>query len=145
MTVNINIVIKLDLDGKVIVNEAEQPIGQQLLDEDFALSRSLGATGFPTIVLISEENKGIKIVGNRQFEQYVDALRQVLNMKELQPKEKPSLFNFIKKEKLLFSKEIEVMYDIEQSSVNSFIKKELSYNQYRINDILGELFITSIE
>ena len=63
----IEIVNKLGLDGEAIVNEAEQPIGQQLLNEDFGLARSLGARGFPTIIMINEENKGVKIVGGRPF------------------------------------------------------------------------------
>ena len=37
-SVMIEIVNKLGLDGEAIVNEAEQPIGQQLLNEDFDLS-----------------------------------------------------------------------------------------------------------
>ena len=73
-SVMIEIVNKLGLDGEVIVSEAEQPIGQQLLNEDFDLTRSLGARGFPSIIMINEENKGVKIVGGRPFEYYVDGL-----------------------------------------------------------------------
>lgn len=38
----IEIVNNLGLGGEAIVNEAEQPIGQQLLNEDFELTRNLG-------------------------------------------------------------------------------------------------------
>ncbi|KAA9028645.1 DsbA family protein [Niallia endozanthoxylica] len=139
--VMIEIVNHLGLDGKAIVLEAEQPIGQQLLNEDFSLARSLGVRGFPTIVMINEENKGIKIVGGRPFQYYVDGLKQVLNAEELQPKQQPSLSDLLGKEKLLFSKEIEVMYDVEQSDINSFIEKELSSGSYDKKEILGELYI----
>ena len=142
-SVMIEIVNKLGLDGEAIVNEAEQPIGQQLLNEDFALARSLGARGFPTIIMINEENKGVKIVGGRPFEYYVDGLKQVLNLEELQPKQQPSLSSLLEKEKLLFSKEIEVMYDVEQSDVNSFIEKELSPDRYQAKEILGEFYFTT--
>ena len=142
-SVMIEIVNKLGLDGEAIVNEAEQPIGQQLLNEDFGLARSLGARGFPSIVMINEENKGVKIVGGRPFENYVDGLKQVLNMEELQPKQQPSLSSLLEKEKLLFSKEIEVMYDIEQSDVPSFIEKELSSDRYQVKEILGESYFTT--
>ena len=54
----IDIVNKLGLDGEAIVNEAEQPVGQQLLNEDFGLSRSLGARGFLTIIMVNEERRG---------------------------------------------------------------------------------------
>ena len=93
-TVMIEIVNELGLNGEAIVNEAEQPIGQQLLNEDFSLTRNLGARGFPTIIMINEENKGVKIVGGRPFESYVDGLKQVLNLEELQPKQQSPLASF---------------------------------------------------
>ena len=104
---------------------------------------TLGARGFPTIIMVNEENKGVKIVGGRPFDYYVDGLKQVLNLEELQPKQKPSLSSLLKKEKLLFSKEIEVMYDVEQSDVNSFIEKELSSDHYQAKEILGEFYFTT--
>ncbi|ASN03611.1 dithiol-disulfide isomerase [Virgibacillus necropolis] len=142
-SVMIEIVNKLGLDGEAIVNEAEQPIGQQLLNEDFSLTRSLGARGFPTIIMINKENKGVKIVGGRPFEYYVDGLKQVLNTEGPQPKEQPSLSCLLEKEKLLFSKEIEVMCGVEQSDLNSFIEKELSPDQYQAKEILGECYFTT--
>ncbi|MEH7494711.1 DsbA family oxidoreductase [Neobacillus niacini] len=146
ISVMIEIVNKLGLDGETIVNEAEQPAGQQLLNEDFGLARSLGVRGFPTIVMINEENKGVKIVGGRPFESYVDGLKQVLNMEELQPIQLPSLPSLLEKEKLLFSKEIEVMYDVDQSDINAFVEKELSPAQYQVKEILGEsYFIPTIK
>jgi putative protein-disulfide isomerase len=141
-SVMIKIVNKLGLDGEAIVNEAEQPAGQQLLNEDFSLARSLGARGFPTIIMINEENKGIKIVGGRPFESYVDGLKQVLNKEELQPKTQPSLSSLLEKEKLLFSKEIEVMYDLEPSDLHAFIEKELPSGRYQKKEILGESYFT---
>lgn len=137
------IVNKLGLDGEAIVNESEQPIGQQLLNEDFTLTRSLGATGFPTIIMINEENKGVKIVGGRPFEYYVNGLKQVLNTEELQPKQQPSLSFLLEREKLLFSKEIEGMYDIEKLDVHTFIEKELSPDRYQAKEILGESYFTT--
>lgn len=76
------------------------------MNEDFGLARSLSARGFPTIIIINEDNKGVKIVGGRPFEYYVDGLKQVLNTEELQPKQKPSFSALLEKKKILFSKEI---------------------------------------
>lgn len=135
------IVNKLGLDGEAIVHEAAQPIGQQLLNDDFDLTRRLGVRGFPTIIMINEENKGVKIGGGRPFKDYVNGLKQVLNLEELQPKQLPSLTRLLEKEKLLFSKEIEVMYDIEKSDVLSFIEKELTDGTYRVNEFLGEVYV----
>ncbi|WP_318617724.1 DsbA family protein [Sporosarcina sp. YIM B06819] len=142
-SVLIEIVNKMGLNGEAIVNEAEQPIGQQLLNEDFALVGNLGARGFPTIIMMNEENKGVKIVGGRPFEYYVDGLKQVLQTENLQPKQQPSLSSLLEKEKLLFSKEIEVMYDIRQPDVHSFIEKELTPNSYQAKEILGEFYFTT--
>jgi len=139
----IEIVNQLGLDGEAIVTEAEQPVGQQLLNEDFALARKLGVRGFPTIMMINEENKGVKISGGRPFEFYVNGLKQALNQEELLPKSVPSFANLLEKEKLLFSKEIEVMYDLEQSEVAAFVQQELPHDRYQAKDLLGELYFTS--
>ncbi|WP_255507876.1 DsbA family protein [Lysinibacillus sp. BW-2-10] len=139
-----DIITKLGLDGGAIVNEADTQISQQLLEEDFSLMRKLGVRGFPSIVMINEENKGVKIVGSRPLESYIDALKQVLNTEELQPTQLPALSQLFDQEKFLFSKEIEVMYDIEQSSINTFIEKELLQNSYDIKELLGESYITKI-
>jgi putative protein-disulfide isomerase len=144
-SVMIEIANKIGLDGKAIINEAEQQVGHQLLYEDFDLVRSLGVRGFPTVIMTNEENKGVKIVGSRPLEYYIDGLKKALNLEELQPKPLPSLSSLFEKEKLLFSKEIEVMYDIEQSDVKSFIEQELPSNRYQVNEILGELYFTTIE
>ncbi|WP_338471387.1 DsbA family protein [Niallia sp. XMNu-256] len=142
-SVLIETVNEMDLNGEAIVKEAQQPIGQQLLHEDFTLVRNLGARGFPTIIMMNEENKGVKIVGGRPLQYYVDGLKQVLNAEKPQPKQQPALSSLLEKERLLFSKEIEVMYDIEQSEVRSFLEKELSPDRYQVKEVLGELYITT--
>ena len=144
-SVMIDIVNHLGLDGEAIIKEAEQPSGHQLLNEDFSLARNLGARGFPSIIMVNEENKGIKIVGSRPLEYYVGALEQILNGEELQPKKQPPLSQLLEQEELLFSKEIEVMYDLVQSDIHSFVEKELSANTYQKKEILGESYFTTIK
>ena len=144
-SVMIDIVNQLGLDGEAIIKEAEQPSGHQLLNEDFSLARNLGVRGFPTIIMANEENKGLKIVGSRPLEYYVSALEQILNEEELQPKKQPALSQLLEQEKLLFSKEIEVMYDLDQSDIHSFVEKELSPNTYQKKEILGESYFTTIK
>lgn len=142
-SVMIEIANHIGLDGKAIVNEAEQQVGLQMLHEDFDLVRRLGVRGFPTIIMTNEENKGVKIVGSRPLDNYVDGLKKVLNLEDLQPKSVPSLADLLEKEKLLFSKEIEVMYDVEQADVKFLIEQELPTNHYQVNEILGELYFTA--
>ncbi|MDN3436761.1 DsbA family protein [Planococcus sp. APC 3900] len=141
-SVMIDIVNQMGLDGQTIVQQAEQPAGQQALNEDFALARSLGARGFPSIIMVNEDNKGVKLVGGRPFESYVDGLKQVLNQEDLQAKPQPALSQLLEKEQLLFSKEIEVMYDVESAEINAFIEKELAPGHYQAHEILGESYFT---
>lgn len=135
----------MELDGEAVVHAAEQSAAQQLLAEDFSLARSLGARGFPSIIMVNEENKGVKIVGGQPFEKYVEGLKQVQNPEKPQAKQQPALSHLLGKEKILFSKEIEVMYDLEQTDVTAFIEKELSSVRYETKKILGESYFTLIE
>ena len=141
-SVMIDIVNQMGLDSQTIVQQAEQAAGQQALNEDFALARSLGARGFPSIIMVNEDNKGVKLVGGRPFESYVNGLKQVLNEEELQAKPQPALSQLLEKEQLLFSKEIEVMYDVEPAEINAFIEKELAPGHYQAHEILGESYFT---
>lgn len=140
-SVLVEIVNDLGLDGEAIVKEAEQQSSQQLLNEDFALAAKLGARGFPSIIMINAENKGVKIVGGRPLEYYVSGLKQVLDAEEIQPQQQPALASLLEKEKLLFSKEIEVMYDIEQKDISAYVEKELTPNDYQSKVILGETYV----
>lgn len=141
-SVLIDIVNNLGLDGLSIVNESEQPIGQQLLNEDFQLVRKLGARGFPTIIMMNEENKGIRIVGSRPLDVYIQSLKQVLNQDEIHAKPLPSLANLLQRRKLLFAKEIEVMYDIIPKDLLTFVNNELEGHPYKEYNILGEYYFT---
>ncbi len=137
----IDLVNQMGLDGQTVVKEASLPSAQQLLDQDFAFARSLGVRGFPTIIMVNEENKGIKIVGSRPLESYVKGLEQILATDKLEEQPLPALEVLLEKEGLLFSREIEEMYNISQNEVNSFLNKELSPEKYDQKEILREIFI----
>lgn len=139
----LDIVNKLNLDGKSILKDAQQEIGKNLLNEDFHLAASLGVRGFPSIIIVNKDNKGVKVVGARPLEYYINGLKQALNQDKLQPKTLPSLSELLKKEQLLFSKELEIMYSIKQTDIHSFIKKELSSDSYEEKEILGEAYYLS--
>ncbi|MCM3654251.1 DsbA family protein [Metabacillus litoralis] len=138
----IEIVNQMGLDGESIVKEAALESSQQLLEQDFALAGSLGVRGFPTVIMVNEENKGVKIVGQRSLEFYAQGLQQVLETAEpLQPQPLPTLKSLLEKEELLFSREIEDMYDIKQSEVSSYLQEQLSSDEYQLSEILGEVYI----
>jgi putative protein-disulfide isomerase len=91
--------------------------------------------------MVNEENKGVKFVGGRPFESYVDGLTQVLGENPI-PNQPPSFSILLEEEKLLFSKEIEVMYDMEQSEINHWVEKELSPASYQMEKFLGEIYFS---
>ncbi|MDN7227379.1 DsbA family protein [Planococcus sp. N064] len=140
----IEIVNGMGLDGQAIIQRANEPAGQQLLTEDFSLARSLGARGFPTIIMVNEDNKGVKLVGGRPYEAYVDGLQKVLGEEKLHAKQPKALSALLKQEGLLFAKEIEVMYEVDPSALPAFIEKELPPEQFEQKEILGESYFTPL-
>ncbi|MDG0841984.1 DsbA family protein [Staphylococcus equorum] len=126
----------IDVDS--ILNIANSDIGQNLLAEDFNLVSQLGVRGFPTIVIVNKDNQGTKIVGARSLETYIDALEKLDAVKNIKPNPLPKFSLYLNEQSSLFSKEIEVMYDIEEKDVPNFIEKGLDKSKYTISNILGE-------
>ena len=82
--------------------------------------------------MLNEEKKGVKIVGARALEQYIAALQQMLPEENLTT-EKTTKFtdHLLQKEKLLFSREIEEFYSIEEKDVETFVSEQLVNTDYR--------------
>ncbi len=139
-----DIVSGMGLDGDAIVQEANSEAGEQLLNEHFGLAASLGVRGFPTIIMVNEENKGVKVVGARDSYFYENALKQALGTEELTPKAVPALSELLNKQRLLFFKEIEVMYGIGQSEVDAYIREKLASGTYEVKEVLGESYIERV-
>lgn len=126
----------IDVDS--ILNIADSDIGQNLLAKDFNLVSQLGVRGFPTIVIVNNDNQGTKIVGARSLETYIDALEKLDTSTTIEPNPLPKLSLYLNEQSSLFSKEIEVMYDVEEKDVPNFIEKDLDKSKYTISNILGE-------
>lgn len=137
----IDLVNQVGLDGEEILKLSKLPEANASLQEDFQRVRELGVRGFPTIVMVNEEQKGIRIVGARTMEEYTNALQQLLPNETLKPSELSKLEELLGKEKTLFSREIEEYYSIVEKDVVSFIEKQLSKDTYETNEILGEKYI----
>lgn len=137
----IHIVNGIGLDGEEIVNQSKLPEANTLLQEDFQFVRELGVRGFPTIVMVNEEQKGVRIVGARTLEDYTNALQQLLPDKTLKSKQLSDLDQLLQQEKLLFSREIEEYYSIEKNEVDVFLQKQIPQDAYEVNSILGEKYI----
>ncbi|MEI4771321.1 DsbA family protein [Psychrobacillus sp. FJAT-51614] len=137
----IDIINEIGLNGEEIVKESHLPATQASLEEDFTMASQLGVRGFPTIIFLNEEQKGVKVVGARPYEYYVQALKQMLPNENIQPKTVPKLQNILEKEELLFSREIEELYGLDQQDVASFVEKELAEGTYLVDKVLGEKYI----
>ncbi|MEK3762236.1 DsbA family protein [Paenibacillus sp. FSL P4-0338] len=135
-----DIVNSLGLPGDDIVQAAGLEAAQELLEEDFQKVAQLGVRGFPTLVMVNEENQGIKLVGSRTLQNYVDALQQLIP-EPLAPAALPAMPELLAGGHLLFSREIEAMYDIGQDEVEAFTAAALPAHSYRTRQILGEMFI----
>lgn len=139
----IDIVNGLGMDGQEIVKEAGEASAQQMLEADFDIVARLGVRGFPTIIMINEENKGVKIVGARSLETYVQGLQQI-TQEQLVQAPAPSLQQILQQHHVLFSKEIEIMYDLQPNEVKDFIEAQLTKNTYRIQSIMNELYVEQL-
>lgn len=137
----IDLVNQVGLDGEEILKLSKLPEANTSLQADFQRVRELGVRGFPTIVMVNEEQKGVRIVGARTMEEYTNALQQLLPNETLKPNELSNLEELLGKEKTLFSREIEEYYSIEEKDVVSFVEKQLSVDTYETNEILGEKYI----
>lgn len=137
----IDLVNQVGLDGEEILKLSKLPEANTSLQADFQRVRELGVRGFPTIVMVNEEQKGVRIVGARTMEEYTNALQQLLPNETLKPNELSNLEELLGKEKTLFSREIEEYYSIEEKDVVSFVEKQLSEDTYETNEVLGEKYI----
>lgn len=137
----IDIVNQVGLYGEEIVKQSKLPKADTKLQEDFQLVRQLGVRGFPTIVMMNEEQKGVRIVGARTLEEYANALQRLLPNETIQPKQLSKFDQLLQEEKLLFSREIEEFYSIDQNEVELFAQEQLPKDTYTVNSLLGEKYI----
>lgn len=137
----IDIINQVGLDGEEIVKQSKLPEADTALHEDFQLVRQLGVRGFPTIVMMNEEQKGVRIVGARTLEDYANALQRLLPDETITPKQLSGLDQLLKEEKLLFSREIEEFYSIDRTEVEAFTQQQLLQDAYTVTSLLGEKYI----
>lgn len=129
---------EMGLDHEKILNDADSFEGRRLLNGDLGLARALTATGFPTLVLVNEQNQGVKIVGAQPYEALESALKQILDLEELIQTPVPSLDLVMKTTPFLMNREIEVLYNLEESEVPGFVDMIVGKENVQKGEILGQ-------
>lgn len=140
----IGLVNNIGLNGEEIVAQSKLPVADTALHEDLKRVQELGVLGFPTIVMVNEEKKSVRIVGARSFEEYTNALKGLLPTETLTPGKLSTLEQLLQKDKTLFSREIEEYFSIDQPAVEKFVSEQLSGDKYETNEVLGERYFTII-
>lgn len=136
---------EMGLDAKAILEDADSFEGRTLLNGDIGLSRALTVTGFPTVVMVNEQNQGIKIVGAQSYEALVEALQQILpEGTELEPDSVPPLDVVMEEHPLLLNREIEVLYDLSEEEVPQFVKLTMGEENVQKGEHLGQNYYKKI-
>lgn len=134
-----SILEEMDLDAEAVLRDADSFEGRTLLNGDIGLSRALTVTGFPTVVMVNEQNQGIKIVGAQAFEALVEALQQILpEGTELAPDPIPPLDIVMEEHPLLLNREIEVLYDLSEEEVPQYVKLTMGEENVQKGELLGQ-------
>ncbi len=129
---------EMGLDHEKILNDADSFEGRSLLNSDLGLARALTATGFPTLVLVNEQNQGVKVVGAQPYEALESALKQILDLEELIQTPVPSLDLVMKTTPFLMNREIEVLYNLEESEVPGFVDMIVGKENVQKGEVLGQ-------
>lgn len=129
---------EMGLDHEIILNDADSFEGRSLLNSDLGLARALTATGFPTLVLVNEQNQGVKVVGAQPYEALESALKQILGVEELIQTPVPSLDLVMKTTPFLMNREIEVLYNLEESEVPGFVDMIVGKENVQKGEVLGQ-------
>lgn len=133
-----SILDEMGLDSKKILEDADSFEGRSLLNSDLGLAQALTATGFPTIVLVNEANQGVKIVGAQPYEALENALKQILDEDELIQTPVPSLDIVMQTTPFLLNREIEVLYNLSESEVPSFVDMIMGKENVQKGEVLGQ-------
>ena len=137
----IELVDGLGLDGQTIVAEAESARGEELLQRDLELARELGVRGFPTLVFVDDEGRGLKVSGVRGLGDYAEALQDLIGSdSDLRLRELPSLSDVLDRDGRLFAREIEALFDIAPEALDEFTEKHLTEGSYQVGEVLGERY-----
>ncbi|WP_373761336.1 hypothetical protein, partial [Jeotgalibaca porci] len=86
----------------------------------------------------NEQNQGVKVVGAQPYEALESALKQILGVEELIQTPVPSLDLVMKTTPFLMNREIEVLYNLEESEVPGFVDMIVGKENVQKGEVLGQ-------
>ncbi|HHX78552.1 MAG TPA: hypothetical protein GX695_02230 [Acholeplasmataceae bacterium] len=126
-----------DINNLLNLNKAND-----LITSDINFAEMYKIKEYPSLVMINENNQGLKIKENHNFEKYQQVLKRLsIDKTSLIPIELPSFSNLIDNILLISQDEIEYLYGINISNFNAFIEEKLNEKKYEILEFKSKKFI----
>lgn len=124
------VLIQIAKDINIDINEFEKDLhsdsASRAFQCDLKIMNEMEVEKSPTIVFFNEniEEEGLKVTGWYSYDIYVQILKDMIGEK-LVPSKIPDLECFLKKYKFVASKEISVVYDMDEQEVDRQMKQLL--------------------
>lgn len=111
---------EMGFDSEELMRRAESDEGSELLKKDLHTTGVMGVRGFPTIMIGREEEYEV-IVGSIGYSVLERAVLRYLPFAIKRPM--PSLMELLEKNKRLYFRELEILFDLGPEEVTSYIKE----------------------
>ncbi|MGE8205229.1 ClpXP adapter SpxH family protein [Heyndrickxia sp. NPDC080065] len=123
--------VNLDIDE--FLNDIHSDSAAKAFQCDLKILVEMEVTEIPSLVFFNEniEDEGLKITGLYPYEVYVQIIQEMLEDRP-SPSPLPSLEQFLKRFKLVASKEIAIVYDMTISDVEKELKKWVLQQKVKI-------------
>ncbi|MBM7586533.1 putative DsbA family dithiol-disulfide isomerase [Bacillus pakistanensis] len=115
---------RVNLDMDEFLNDLHSEGASKAFQCDLKITSEMEVDEIPTLVFFNEniEDEGIKVTGIYHYEVYVQILEEMLSEK-LVPQALPPLESFLKYYQLVATKEIAVVYNMEENEVEKQMKR----------------------
>lgn len=110
---------ELGFDSEELWRRADSDEGRELLQKDLHTTGVMGVGAFPTM-MIGREDEYEVIVGSVDYPTLEAVVKRYLP--EAVKKELPSLMELLQTNQRIYQRELEIIYDLEASEVNDFLK-----------------------
>lgn len=111
---------EMGFDSEELLRRSESDEGSLLLKKDLHTTGAMGVRAFPTLMIGTDDEYEV-IVGSVSYPVLESALKRYLS--DTEPRPMPPLMELLKEHNRLYFRELEILYDLEPSEVEDFIKQ----------------------